>query len=405
MLRVVLVGNTVPPDRHGGLPRYVRELATALVRKGCDTTVLAKRVNADSPAIEIALDGVRIVRHAAPSKHSPLFAPAYPLYTARGVLGPMRAMRGPRTVVHAHFAVTALPLVLAAQPFLYTFHAPVWKELLDERQSTYVLPAPAQRGVVAGLRCAERLVISRSRKTFVLSEFMRDELSELSNSVASGAELLAGGIDIRKFAPDADVPRSSSEAALLFTARRLTPRTGVDRLIASMPEIFRAHPKVTLAIAGTGEQDSELQRLAAQLGVAEQIRFLGRVSEDELVRWYRRATLVVMPTVSLEGFGLTTAEALACGAPVVGTPVGATPELLNPLDRSLLARDNTPEGLADAVCRLLANPARLAGISARARARVVPAMGWDAVAGRYIETYEAALAGRAIQNGDKIRER
>ncbi len=391
-MRVVLVSNTITPDKMGGLPRYVRELAAAVARAGCEAIVVAKRVEATSPPVEDALDGVRIVRHSVPSKRNPLFALAYPLYTAYGVLGPVRAAGGPDTVVHAHFPATALPLAVAEVPFIYTFHAPVWRELLDEWQGTYALPAALQRPAVAGMRAAERAVVRRARRTFVLSEFMRGHLSELRPDVAAEAQLLAGGVDIDRFRPDPSVERAGAQSPLLFTARRLTPRTGVDRLLASMPEILRSHPDATLALAGTGEMEGALRTSASRLGVSQRVRFLGHVSDRSLVGWYRRATLVVMPTVKLEGFGLTTAEALACGTPVVGTPVGATPELLGPLEPALIAPDNTAHALAGTVNRILADPDRLASIAARCRPRVAPAMGWEAIAQRYLEAYESVLA-------------
>ena len=391
-MKVVLVGNTIWPDAVGGLPRYVRELAGALVRAGCETTVLAKRVDASSPRVEDAPDGVRIVRHAVPSKANPLFGAAYPFYAARGVRRPARAAYGPDTVIHAHFPITALALTPPGLRFLYTFHAPVWKELLDERQGTYVLPRSFQRAAVATVRQAERLVVRRASRTFVLSDYMRGELTRLSADAGTRAELLAGGIDIDRFSPDPTVTRRSVDSPLLFTARRLTPRTGVDRLVMAMPAILGNHPQATLTVAGTGAMDDELRRLAATLGVSRSVVFLGHVPDESLIDWYRRATLVVMPTVKLEGFGLTTAEALACGTPVVGTPVGATAELLGPIDPGLVTRDATAEALADTVNGFLADPARLARIGAGARARVAPALGWDAVAGRYLEAYEAVRA-------------
>jgi glycosyltransferase involved in cell wall biosynthesis len=392
-MRVVLVSNTIWPDAVGGLPRYVRELAGALVRAGCETTVLAKRVDASSPGVEEAPDGVRIVRHAVPSKDNPLFGAAYPFYAARGVRGPVRAAYGPDTVIHAHFPITALPLTLPGLRFIYTFHAPVWKELLDERQGTYVLPRSFQRVAVAAVRQAERLVVRRASRTFVLSNYMRGELAELSADAAAPAEVLAGGIDIDRFSPDSTVTRASVDSPLLFTARRLTPRTGVDRLVMAMPAILRDHPRTTLTVAGTGAMEAELRQLAATLGLSSRIAFLGHVPDESLIDWYRRATLVVMPTVRLEGFGLTSAEALSCGTPVVGTPVGATAELLGTIDPALVTRDATAEALADTVNGFLADPPRLARIGAGARARVAPAMGWDAVAGRYLEAYDAVRAG------------
>ena len=71
---------------------------------------------------------------------------------------------------------------------------------------------------------------------------------------------------------------------------------------------------------------------SAQLGLDKHVTFLGFVPDADLPRYYQAADVFVLPTRELEGFGLVTAEALACGTPVLGTPVGATPELLEPLD-------------------------------------------------------------------------
>jgi glycosyltransferase involved in cell wall biosynthesis len=393
-MKVLIVSNTAPEDKVSGLGRYARELAGALSRAGVPTTLVVKRVHAGSPAAELAPDGVRIVRHPVPSKANPLFAGAYPLYTARGVLGALRAHAGPDTVVHAHFAVSALPLALAGAPYLYTFHAPVWRELLDERQDTYHLPGWLERPAQAGVRATERIVLRRAVGCYVLSAFMREHLRALHPGDEPRVELLAGGVDLRRFAPDPNAQRAPDDAPLLFTARRLTPRNGVDRLICALPAILAEHPGAELAIAGVGEMELRLRTLAAGLGVSGQVRFLGYLSDRELVDAYRRATLVVMPTVKLEGFGLTLAEALACGTPVLGTPVGAIPELLRAVDPALLSADNSPAALAAAVNRLLGAPDRLRELGARGRDVVAPAMGWDAISQRYLQAYEALLARR-----------
>jgi glycosyltransferase involved in cell wall biosynthesis len=254
-----------------------------------------------------------------------------------------------------------------------------------------MLPGPVQNTAVAMLRRAEGLVAKRAASTAVLSEFMRTELSLLDRRAAQQAALVPGGVDASRFHPgpveqmcDRDRP------PVLFTARRLTPRTGVDELIRAFRLIARSFPDAQLKIAGSGSMQDGLMALARELGVAQSVEFLGRVSDQELVEWYRRATLVVVPTRELEGFGLTTAEALACGAAVVGTPAGATPELLRPIDPGLVTKDTTAESIAARVLELLAQPARLAHVRTRASERVLPGLSWDSVADRYLDFYERA---------------
>ena len=385
---VVMVTNNALEDKVGGHERYVRELAGTLVGRGHRVTLVAKRWSADQPARDLRPDGVVIERYPVPAKSNPLFAVLYPLCVLRGVARSLRAH--PTGVVHAHMGLPALGPALRRIPFVFTFHAPVWRELLSERQGTYILPAPAQRTFVGALRAVEGFVARRSAATVVLSEFMRAELGLLDEATARTAYLIPGGIDADRFSPDGDV-RQANSPVTLFTARRLTPRTGVDELIRAMPLIREQVPGAQLKVAGTGPQRQQLDELVSALRMDTSIEFLGRVSDDDLVRRYRQASLVVLPTRELEGFGLTTAEALACGAAVVGTPAGATPELLRPLDPDLVATDVSARAIATAVVALVSDPERLARIRARARATVLPSLSWDAVADRYLELYSQVI--------------
>jgi glycosyltransferase involved in cell wall biosynthesis len=385
-MKIVMVTNNALEDKVGGHERYVRELASALAQRDVDVTIVAKRWSSEAPAREQCSDGVVIDRYAVPSKRNPLYAAAFVPYVMRGIAA-RTASSDANTVVHAHMALHALPLAFQRRPYLLTFHAPVWRELLDERQGSYLLPRPAQRPAVAGMRRVEQVATTRADRCTVLSEFMRGELAVLDPHAAERAILVPGGIDARRFHPE-PVERPADEPPVLFTARRLTPRTGVDELIRAMPSIVASRPGTTLKIAGTGGMQSGLEALAQRLGVRHQVDFLGRVGDEELTGWYRRATVVVLPTQELEGFGLTTAEALACGAAVVGTPAGATPELLGPVDPALITGDVSAEAIAAAILGLIDDPARLARIRASAPARILPAMSWDHVADRYLELYE-----------------
>lgn len=385
-MKIVMVTNNALEDKVGGHERYVRELASALAQRDLDVTIVAKRWSPEAPERERCPDGVVIDRYAVPSKRNPLYAAAFVPYVMRGVAARTIGSDA-NVIVHGHMALQAVPVAFRRRPYLFTFHAPVWRELLDERQGSYLLPRPIQGAAVAMLRRVEGAVTARAAETVVLSEFMRGELAVLDHNTAERAIVLPGGIDARRFHPITN-GQFSDDPPVLFTARRLTPRTGVDELIRAMPEIIASRPGTTLKIAGTGGMQPGLEALAHQLGVRRHVDFLGRVGDEELTGWYRRATLVVLPTQELEGFGLTTAEALACGAAVVGTPAGATPELLAPLDPGLVTRDVSAGAIANSVVGLLDDPARLARIRATAPGRILPAMSWDRIADRYLERYE-----------------
>ena len=127
---------------------------------------------------------------------------------------------------------------------------------------------------------------------------------------------------------------------------------GIDRLLRALPLL--GGDDATLVVVGSGSLAGDLPRLAADLAVAERVLFVGPVSDDvRLADWYRAADLFVLPTTAYEGFGMATVEALASGTPVVGTAIGATPELLAPLDPRLVAPTAEPEALAAAIADAL----------------------------------------------------
>jgi glycosyltransferase involved in cell wall biosynthesis len=383
-MQVLLLTNAITPDKLGGSYRYARELAEGLAIAGVDVVVLTKRLSPEHPAIERSGTGMLISRFDVPPKSHPAYVATYPLAVAKAV---RRALRDyPNAIVHTHYPVPALPVALGSRPFLSTFQAPVHRELLSERQGSYALPAVASRPAVALVRLAERLIARRARRVIVLSEFSRGLLSLLDRRAGAEATVIPGGIDLERFHPG---PRGTDPWPALFTARRLVPRTGVAELIGAMPRIVAAFPHTTLGIAGTGELDRSLRSQIGALDLGESVTLLGRISEDELVRRYQQADLVVLPTQELEGFGLTTAEALACGTPVLGTPAGATPELLAPLDPALVAAGTATDQIADAANALLRDRPRLERLAAVSRERVDPAMGWPSIVARHLEVYES----------------
>jgi glycosyltransferase involved in cell wall biosynthesis len=382
-----MLTNAVAPDKLGGLERYVRELSAALVRRGADVTVVTKRMSGDDAPEETGDDGVRIRRHAVPDKRNPAFAALYPVRVASAVRAVLADV--PDAVVHGHYAITTLAAAAAGRRYVYTFHAPVHREMLSERQDSYLLPGAVQTGAVAALRATEAYVIRRAAAVVTLSRYSTAELSGLSAVGAARAVTLPGGVDTGFFAPGADGRHPWPEASpLLVAARRLTARTGVAELVAAVPAVAAHHPGMGLAIAGDGGLRAEIAALVARTAPDGPVRLLGRVDDADLRRWYRAADLAVTPTQRLEGFGLATAEAMACGTPAWVTPVGANPELVAGLDPVLLGGGTAPADVSAGLLAALADPDRLAALRSTVRAHVHPRWSWDAVADRYLELYD-----------------
>jgi rhamnosyl/mannosyltransferase len=130
---------------------------------------------------------------------------------------------------------------------------------------------------------------------------------------------------------------------------------GLQFLIEAMPEI-----DAPLVIIGRGPMENDLKMLAANYGVAEKIRFVGEVTDDDLAAFYHACSLLVLPSVyRSEAYGLVQLEAHACGKPVISTRLGTGVEFVNMDGKTgLIVPPADSAALAKAVGELLADPAR-----------------------------------------------
>ena len=328
-------------DTPNGMQRVAAETARHLVRQGHDVTILTLRRHLE-PAREDR-DGVRVVRYDGPGS------------AVGDAIAGFRALRDlharrPIDVLHAHFAYCALgPLAASVGRMarVRTYHGAWNLEAIAERPA---LPSDRFRYGVewTGLRTADRVI--------VLSDYARAQIVRSFGVDDDRIDRIPGGVDLAGFAPTEQ--RGSyrrtfnlePDGFVIACVGRLVKRKGFDRLIAALPAILQAIPHAVLLIGGDGAERPALEAQIARLGLGARVRLLGYLGET-LPDLYRGADVVVVPSLSLETFGLVTVEALAAGTPVIGMPTGATPEILRELDPRLIARSTTSEALADAVVR------------------------------------------------------
>lgn len=242
----------------------------------------------------------------------------------------------------------------------------------------------------------ESLALQASNAVFVESDFIRRELKAHHRKVPDRKiTLIPGAVDLERFRPEGSREEARERFGLgpgpiVLTVRRLVERMGIDLLVRAAAEV----PGLRLVIGGEGPLRAPLEELAGSLKVAA--TFLGYVKDDDLPSLYRAADLFVLPTRALEGFGLVAIEAMACGTPAMGTPVGAIPEILGPLN--LLFEEATPQAIAGGIRRFLA--ARDGTLGARCRAHVAAHYDWSKV----IERVEATL-DEVVREGPGHRRR
>ena len=149
------------------------------------------------------------------------------------------------------------------------------------------------------------------------------------------------------------------EPAALIVGRMWSEERGKghDALLEAWPSVRSRVPGAELWIVGDGDDRARLETRAREAGVADAVRFLGRVGDRELGALYRRAALPAMPSRQ-EGFGLVYAEALWHGLPCVGSSADAAGEVIDAGETGLLVPYGDVEAVGQAVASLLADPER-----------------------------------------------
>jgi glycosyltransferase involved in cell wall biosynthesis len=155
-------------------------------------------------------------------------------------------------------------------------------------------------------------------------------------------------------------------------------------------------PGVRLDVVGDGDDVAVLQERAEQLGVADRIDWHGQVGHRELPRFYQRAGVTVLPSLTeSESFGMTLVEAMASGCPVVGSDVGGIPFVIRDKVDGLLVPPADPAALADALGEVLTDPGRAAALGAAGREAARARWDWSHQEDRTISVLEeAARPGR-----------
>jgi glycosyltransferase involved in cell wall biosynthesis/SAM-dependent methyltransferase len=407
-MNVLVVADVSPLRVLGGGERVLGELARGLRARGHAVRIVCRAPEGEPE--RVVHEGVP-VRQFAVDRRSLLRYIRSSILESRRAVGEEIERQG-ADVLHLHQPLSALGALLSPAgrrlPSLYTFHSPAPLEYRS-RQGTSIMHRTGPAGVAAAavLGLVERSALRRATRVHVLSDFSAGLLWRLYRIRGERVVRIPGGVDVGRFRPPAD--RAALREALglppagpvLLTVRNLEPRMGLDTLLEAVDAVRRRRPDVLLLVGGAGSQQSRLEAMIARLGLGEHVRLLGFVPDADLPRYYGAADAFLLPTRELEGFGLVTVEALACGTPVLGTPVGATPDILSALDPSLIFRAMTPECMAEDLGRFIEGLASDPEAAERRRLscrRHAETYRWErSVAGveRVLTTLEAAGGGAA----------
>src|SRR5205807_9825466 len=389
-LRVLMVADVSPSRPLGGGERMLWEQARRLAARGHDVRIVS-RADPDATApLSVERERVRI-HQFLPDQGSITRFLRSSIYGARRAVSEAVA-HGPADVLHVHQPLAGYGALAsragARLPSLYSFYSPAPLEYRSRRGMT----TRHRAGFVGATSTAmlwaiERACLRRAGLVHVLSDFSADQLWKLYAVPRERIVRIRGAAATDRFkpAPDRGAIRGelglSADRPIVLTVRNLEARMGLDNLLGAMAVLKARCPSALLLIGGAGSLRGALEAQSQTLGLEAHVKFLGFVPDAELPRYYQAADVFVLPTRELEGFGLVTVEALACGTPVLGTPVGATPEILVPLSPALVFRGLAPETMAEDLRRFLeaerGDPEAHARLRAACRRHAEAHYGWD----------------------------
>ncbi len=396
----------------GGQNVYVDEVSRNLARRGYAVDVFTRRTSPAEPEVINWAPGVRVVNLSAGPAEFRLKDELWPLMPAfrNAFLQFMLHDEVRYNLIHGNFWMSGwIAIELRRRldiPVVQIFHA---MGKTKRRHQGAVDTSPSERITVESeiIREVDRLIAQ-----------CPDEWSELVNDYGAAPDkvvVIPSAVNSHMFRP---VPRDQARryigldtnGPVIVYVGRMLPRKDVRNIVRAVALLAREAsttsargtplPPVTLLFVGgeTSEPDpiatpeiGELQRLAAELGITERVRFAGK-RQQEMLRYYYSAGDVAVTTPWYEPFGLTPLEAMACGRPVIGSAVGGITFTLMDGITGFLVPPRDPPSLADRLYQLLSQPALRERMGKAARARVEREFTWSTVAHRTDLLYRALLS-------------
>lgn len=235
------------------------------------------------------------------------------------------------------------------------------------------------------------------------SDYVTDAIRVRFPHYANRCVTIYNGVDTSTFCPS-DKWRENSDCEQIIFANRISPEKGLHVLLEAFEMVAAQRPKAVLEIVGPdavlpidavisvsanpvirdlsrfypGSYRRDLQRRLPDR-LRGRVLFLGGLGHPELAKRMQKADVLVQPSVFDEPFGMPIVEGMACGLPIVASAVGGIPELIEDGRTGFLVERNEPAALADALVRLLANPAMARSLGLAGRARAKATFSWERI--------------------------
>ncbi len=237
---------------------------------------------------------------------------------------------------------------------------------------------------IAASRSFFRRVLRTSSAVTTVSSWLASEVV----AIAPGSNPVIAPMPV---ATERFTPGGHREPARFLFAGRLNQQKGLDHLLKAIVAMERL---AMLDVIGEGNDAATLRQRASQLGISDRVVWHGRLDQESLLRYYRSATAVVVPSTD-EGLGLVAAEGLLCEAPVVAFRSGGLTDVIQHGTTGMLVTPGDTAELARALDSVLASPDHAAELGKAGRMFALSAFAPESAASKYHDVYRGVIEGRA----------
>jgi N-acetyl-alpha-D-glucosaminyl L-malate synthase BshA len=345
-MHILMLCHEFPPLGGGG-GRVCYELARELVASNCQVTVVTTN-HRNLPSQE-NVDGIDI--HRVYGKRKSDLHNNVPItmasFLTRGTQKALQCIRQtPVDLIHAYFTIPAGISGLwiknrTGRPLIVSPHG---SDVPHHNPEKFNLPIRLLTPVI-------RMVWQKADRVVAVSDGLRQTALRTASNIA--IEVIHNGIDTHHFTPP-HVP-TQNKIPQLIAVGRLVKLKGLHHLLQALARVKQDGQPFHLKIAGDGPEKKQLENISTQLGLTDDVTFLGHVDYEKLPHHYHQSDLFVLPSLA-ESFGQVFVEAMACGLPVIGSTTGGIPEVVGSHQHPWLVTPNDVPTLAQKLTALLLSP-------------------------------------------------
>ncbi len=290
----------------GGVENYVYELSKQLVKQGHGVKVFCANEPTSSKAQE-QIDGIEVNRLRYTGKIA---------NTNITPMLPFKLLGDDYDVIHTHLPTpwsadwSAIISFLRRKKLVVTYH----NDIVGRGFSKYIAKLYNMTLLQFVLKTAHKIIITQPKYL---------DYSPYLERYRDKIVVIPVGVDADRFKPIKGIKKNKNIVGFLSVLDEYHRYKGLDYLLRAIAQAKEKIPDIKLLVGGSGALLPEYKRMAKELGIAQNVEFLGFVPEDRLVEFYNKLDVFVLPSTSREqeGFGIVAVEALACGTPVIVTDV------------------------------------------------------------------------------------